>query len=61
MSVGSGARLGTVTSKVCSALAASGSVAVTVIVAVPAAMAVTVSALPDTATVARAVSEEAAE
>ena len=58
--VGSGARLGTVTSKLCSAEAPPGSVAVTVTVAMPALTAVTAIRAPETATVATSWSDEEA-
>ena len=60
MSVTSGARFGTVTAKLCRAERPPPSVAVTVTSAVPDATPATVKTLPDTATLTRVVSDDAA-
>ena len=56
-----GARFGTVTPKLCPASRPSGSRAATVTVALPTAVPVTVTVLPERASVARVASDEAAE
>ena len=61
MLTASGARFGTVTAKLCSAARPPGSRTVTVTIVLPTAIPVTVTALSDTATVARVVSDEVAE